>query len=114
MKKLFYAIILLTTFLFSAEIELEEEVIKEADCLIVNDENSIICKYTSPILREDKEVIVEWINPDGESTRKRAKIKPAGHSSVYDFRYLSGRIKGIWMFRVFDDKEIITTTFEIR
>lgn len=105
---------LLSSYLFSSEIELEEESIKEADCLIVNDENSIICKYTSPILLEDKEVMVEWINPDGESTRKRAKIKPAGHSSVYDFRYLSGRIKGIWMFRVFDDKEIITTTFEIR
>lgn len=104
----------MSSFLFASEIELQEEAIKEADCLIVNDENSIICKYTSPILLEDKEVIIEWINPDGESTRRRGKIKPAGHSSVYDFRYLNGRIKGIWMFRVFDDKDIITTTFEIR
>jgi hypothetical protein len=114
MKKLFFLIIFIGSCACASEIELHEEVIKEADCLIVNDENSIICKYTSPILLEDKEVMIEWINPDGESTRKRAKIKPAGHSSVYDFRYLSGRIKGIWMFRVFDDKDIITTTFEIR
>jgi len=109
-----YAAVFITSFLFASEMNFEEESLKEADCLIENDENAIICKYTSPILFEDKEVIIEWINPDGESTRKRAKIKPAGHSSVYDFRYLSGRIKGIWTFRVFDEQEVITTTFEIR
>jgi hypothetical protein len=114
MKKFFYLVLMLSSFVWASEQEVQDEVLKEADCLIINDENSIICKYTSPILLEDKELIVEWINPDGESTRKRTKIKPAGHSSMYDFRYLSGRIKGIWMFRVFDDKEIITTTFEIR
>jgi hypothetical protein len=113
MKKFFYGALLLSSFMYAAD-KLEGVAFKEADCLIINDENSIVCKYTSPILLEDKELVVEWINPDGESTRKRTKVKPAGHSSVYDFRHLSGRIQGIWMFRVFDDKDIITTTFEIR
>ncbi|MFA7084509.1 MAG: hypothetical protein WC141_08250 [Arcobacteraceae bacterium] len=114
MKKILFITVLLNSFLLASEHDFHEEETKEADCLILKDENSIICKYTSPIGTQDKEIEVEWINPNGESTRKRTVIVPAGHSSVYDFRYISGRLKGIWTFKVYDEEDSVTTTFELK
>ncbi len=113
MKKIVYITVLIGSLLFASEQDFHEDEVKEADCLILKDENSIICKYTSPRQMEDKEVIFEWINPNGETTRKRIMVIPAGHGSVYDFRYISGRLKGVWTFRVFDEQDSVSTTFEL-
>lgn len=113
MKKILFLVAFLSTLLMASEESFHQDDIKEADCLILKDENSIICKYTSTRSMEDKEIEVEWINPNGESTRRRTIIIPAGHGSVYDFRYISGRLKGVWIFKVYDEDDSITTTFEL-
>jgi hypothetical protein len=113
MKKIVSIAVLIGSLLFASEQDFHDDEVKEADCLILKDENSIICKYTSPRQMEDKEVIFEWINPNGETTRKRTMVIPAGHGSVYDFRYISGRLKGTWTFRVFDEQDSVSTTFEL-
>ena len=47
-------------------------------------------------------VIFNWIEPNGETTRVRSMIIPAGHGSIYDYRYIKGRTKGNWTFKVID------------
>jgi hypothetical protein len=41
-------------------------------------------------------------------------VIPAGHGSVYDFRYITGRLKGVWTFTVLDNDVKISTTFELQ
>ena len=60
----------------------------EVDCLILEDENSIICKYTHDRISEDKNITMKWIEPDGLVTRTRDIVIPAYHGSVYDYRYI--------------------------
>ncbi len=98
---------------FSEIIELDDEIKSSVDCLILQDENSIICKYEHQRMEEDKEVVVQWINPQGEISRERTIIIPAGHGSIYDFRYIEGRIKGIWQFKVKAAEEEVSTTFTL-
>jgi len=83
------------------------------DCIILEDENSIICKYTVERSDSDKEVIIQWIDPNNEISRERDLLIPAGHASVYDFRYKDGREKGKWTFKVIDNSKEYTTTFTI-
>lgn len=109
--------ILLLSFLLVGTISLNaksDTSTNSADCLIIKDENSIICKYTNTRANEDRTVFLEWINPNEEISRKREVIVPAGHGSVYDFRYIEGRTKGIWTFKVQDKENTYSTTFEIK
>ena len=85
----------------------------KADCLILKEENSIICKYVHKRINEDKSVRFEWIEPDGSITRIKDLIIPAGHGSVYDYRFIQGRTKGIWTFKVIDAGAEITTNFTL-
>ena len=85
----------------------------EVDCLILEDENSIICKYTHQRVNYDKTITFNWIEPDGKISRTRIMSIPAGHGSVYDFRYIKGRTKGIWTFKVIDDSQELKTNFTI-
>ncbi len=109
MKKL-----LLTTFLIISSCFASDYIGSEVDCLVIKEENSIICKYMTERSIEDKFVTMEWINPEGEVSRTRKVLFPSGHGSVYDFRYLSGREIGTWNFRVIDKDKIFTTTFEVK
>ncbi len=84
------------------------------DCLILEDENSIICKFE--IIRADKEqqIIIHWVSPTGEVSRTREMLIPAGDSSAYDYRYLDGREGGKWDFKIiYDGKEYISK-FELK
>ena len=85
----------------------------KADCLILKDENSIICKYSHKRINEDKTVRFEWVEPDSSITRIRDMVIPAGHGSTYDYRYIKGRTKGTWTFKVIDNNQEILTTFII-
>lgn len=111
MKKILSSLLLVSTIGFC---ETFDELPKySADCLILEDENSIICKYEHERLEEDKEIFVQWINPNGEISRERKILIPAGHGSVYDFRYVDGRMKGEWQFKVTEDENETITTFSI-
>ncbi|WP_428024077.1 hypothetical protein [Arcobacter sp.] len=109
MKKL-----LLTAFLIISSCVASDYIGSEVDCLVIKEENSIICKYMTERSIEDKFVTMEWINPEGEISRTRKVLFPSGHGSVYDFRYLSGRELGVWTFRVTDKEQVYNTTFEIK
>ncbi|RXJ69617.1 hypothetical protein CRV08_02625 [Halarcobacter ebronensis] len=110
MKRLVYSLLLVTVFCFAEAFEGEQ---KKADCLLLQDENSIICKYEHERMEEDVEISVHWISPNGETSRERLMIIPAGHGSIYDFRYIEGRAKGTWSFIVKEGDVETTTTFVV-
>ena len=83
------------------------------DCLILEDENSIICKYTHERVNVDHNVTFQWIEPNKVISRSREMLIPALHGSVYDYRYIKGRAKGIWTFKVIDEQKEYTTNFTI-
>lgn len=84
------------------------------DCLILEDENSIVCKYTHTRVDFDKDILVEWIEPDGTVSRSRQMKIPAMHGSIYDYRYIKGRTLGEWSFRVTDGANQYTTNFTLK
>ena len=114
MNKIIYSLLFCSALVFAEnELVSEEEAKNAADCLILEDENSIICKYLHERLEEDKEIIVKWVDPQGEISRERTLIIPAGHGSIYDFRYIEGREKGIWQFKVLEDGIETSATFQL-
>lgn len=119
MTKLLISFLLLSTLLF-AENEQTFENIEEfkvdpkVDCLILQDENSIICKFEAPRSTEDQQIIVQWIDPQGDISRSREMFIPAGHGSIYDYRYIKGRLSGFWKFKVILSDKEYTTQFEIK
>jgi len=84
------------------------------DCLILQDENSIICKFETVRNTQDHQIIVQWIDPQGDISRSRDMIVPAGHASIYDYRYIKGRILGNWIFKVISDEKEYITQFELK
>ncbi len=112
MNKFVYILLLFLTTGFSEVIDGYQK--SSVDCLILEDENSIICKYTHQRIDEDKEIVIQWINPLNEISRDRLITIPAGHRSIYDFRYIDGRQKGIWKFKTIYKNEILITEFEIK
>lgn len=97
-----------------ANSDIQDEVQKEVDCLILEDEDSIICKYILPREEFDKRVQFDWIAPNGELSRSRELNVSAGHGSVYDFRYIKGREPGIWTLKVTDGNETYNTNFQLK
>jgi len=83
------------------------------DCIILEDEDSIICKYTHNRVNYNKIITVQWIEPNNQITRTREMIIPAYHGSIYDYRYKNNRTKGIWTFKVIDDDKEYKTNFTI-
>ncbi len=109
MKKLL-CIIFISVFINNSLLADDEKI---ADCIILEDENSIICKYTHQRVSYEKSVTFNWIEPDGKITRTKVMIIPAGHGSVYDYRYIKGRTIGKWTFKVTDDSKEFQTNFTI-
>ena len=95
-------------------VNIETPEINKVDCLILEDENSIICKYLVPRSEDDKEIIVQWIDPQKDISRSRNMIIPAGHGSIYDYRYIKGRLLGDWTFKVIDNQKEYITEFELK
>ncbi|MBP7769832.1 MAG: hypothetical protein KA055_01770 [Aliarcobacter sp.] len=85
-----------------------------ADCLILEDENSIICKFEIIRDEQDQEIVIHWISPTGEISRTREMIIPAGDVSAYDYRYLDGRENGKWNFKVLYKNNEYSTQFELK
>ena len=93
---------------------IDEEIIEPiVDCLILQDENSIICKFETNRALEDKSIVVQWIDPQGDVSRSRNMIVPAGHASIYDYRYINGRLSGLWSFKVIENEKAYITSFKL-
>lgn len=103
---------LVLAFLLSVVLFAQEE--KRADCILLEDENSIICKYQTPRSDFENNITIEWVDPNKEISRTRKMTIPPHHGSVYDYRYLEGRMKGIWTFRVIDSNQTYSTQFTIK
>jgi len=84
------------------------------ECLILEDENSIICKFETNSTNKDKHIIVQWIDPLGEISRTRDMLVPAGNGSIYDYRYIKGRVSGEWTFKVIENDKEFKTSFELK
>ena len=122
MIKYIVSILLLANIAFAENKLVEEEKVIEVapaynpnvDCLILEDENSIICKFE--IIRDENEqqITIHWISPTGEISRTREMVIPAGDSSAYDYRYIDGRENGKWDFKIiYKEKEYISQ-FELK
>ena len=84
------------------------------ECFILEDENSIICKFETNSTNKDKHIIVQWIDPLGEISRTRNMLVPAGNGSIYDYRYIKGRVSGEWTFKVIENNKEFKTNFELK
>ena len=93
---------------------LEQAYNPNVDCLILEDENSIICKFE--VIRDikDQNIVIHWISPTGEISRTREMLIPAGDVSAYDYRYLDGREGGKWNFKVVYNNNEYTSQFELK
>jgi hypothetical protein len=103
-----------TTILF-AQGSSESVINPSTECTILEDENSIICKFE--FIRDnvnEQEIVINWVNPNGEVSRTRNMIIPVGDSSAYDFRYINGRESGKWDFKVTYKNQEYTTSFELK
>ena len=117
--KIFIVFISTLTLCSANEINIVNEDSNKVECKIskLDDDNKrdiIVCKYIQTRVNHDKEIFVEWINPRGEVDRARKLSIPAGHGSVYDYRYLAGRTKGIWKFIATDNTNKYKTSFEVK
>ncbi|WP_456323186.1 hypothetical protein [Hydrogenimonas sp.] len=88
----------------------------KVQCNIENEK--IYCTYY--LDRSDnpsgKEVLFHWISPRSpEDDRIRHFKIPPLYGSVYDYRFLPGRAKGVWrvVVRDLDTNETAVTTFDI-
>ena len=105
--------------LFGNVVQVNEEKIKDynpnADCLVLEDEKSVICKFE--VMRDEtkeQQITINWISPTGEISRTREMVIPAGDTSAYDYRYLDGRENGKWDFKIiYRGKEYISQ-FELK
>jgi hypothetical protein len=104
--------ILLLASSFTLNIFAQDEY--KAHCIILEDENSILCKYKAPASIDDRRVIINWIDPDDQISRYRELQIPAEYISVYDYRYLKGRKLGLWKFEVVDGDTTTVTNFTIK
>ena len=85
------------------------------DCLILEDENSIICKFEVIRDAEKEQIItINWVSPTGEISRSREMIIPPGDSSAYDYRYLDGREGGKWDFMIIYNGKEYSSKFELK
>jgi hypothetical protein len=89
MNKILFAILILSlSFLVANE--------NSVDCIVIKDENQIVCKYMQEWSDTENKVIFNWIAPNGKLSRSKTLVVPVGHLSVYDYRFLRGRAKGVW------------------
>ena len=121
MIKYIISFLLLANVVFAENTVVEEEKIIEVaqaynpnvDCLILEDEKSIICKFE--VIRDTKDqlIVINWISPTGEISRTREMIIPAGDVSAYDYRYLDGREGGKWNFKIIYNQNEYISSFEL-
>lgn len=123
MNRYLVSLLMSTTLLFAQEnlvntqevIDINQPYDPNVDCLILEDENSIICKFEVVRDTEKEQIItINWISPTGEISRTREMIIPPGDSSAYDYRYLDGREGGKWDFTIIYNGKEYSSKFELK
>ena len=122
MIKYIVSFLLLANVVFAENTVIEEEKTIEVahpynpnvDCLILEDENSIICKFEVIRDTKDQQIVINWISPTGEISRTREMNIPAGDVSAYDYRYLDGREGGKWNFKIIYNGNEYSSSFELK
>ena len=122
MIKYIISFLLLANVVFAENTVVEEEKIIEVaqaynpnvDCLILEDENSIICKFEVIRDTKDQQIVINWVSPTGEISRTREMNIPAGDVSAYDYRYLDGREGGKWNFKILYNQNEYSSSFELK
>ncbi len=84
------------------------------DCLILQDENSIICKFEIIRAEKEQQIIIHWISPSGQISRTREMLIPIGDNSAYDYRYIDGREDGKWIFKIIYNGKEYNSQFELK
>lgn len=121
MTKYLASFLLFTNMILTSNALSEEKLVESnqsynpnVDCLILADENSIICKFD--VIRDivEQNIIINWINPVGEISRTREMVIPAGDNSAYDYRYIDGREEGKWNFKIVYNGKEYTSQFELK
>ncbi len=105
MKKIFLLNTILIFKLFASN--------NSVDCIILEDEDSIVCKYIHTRVSYDHNISVKWIDPNKNISRQRDMTIPAFHGSIYDYRYIKGRMQGVWTFEVIDNNTSYKTNFKL-
>lgn len=89
----------------------------QLECSVVEEDDKIIrCTFSSVRLATDRNVTFFWNSQTTpQDDRERNLHLPAGHGSVYDYRYYYGRAPGLWQVRVADEsgETLAETTFTI-
>lgn len=104
MKKILPVLALLVTTLSAAEVI----------CTTTQSNiKKIRCKYMALAQEVPREVTFNWTSPDNPADNRSKTHKiPAGHVSVYDDRYFSGRSEGRWRINVVEkDNSKVTTEY---
>ena len=122
MIKYIISFLLLANVMFAENAIVEEEKTIEVtqvynpnvDCLILEDENSIICKFEVIRDTKDQQIVINWVSPTGEISRTREMNIPAGDVSAYDYRYLDGREGGKWNFKILYNQNEYSSSFELK
>lgn len=87
-------------------------------CDIVEEEDKIIrCTYSAVRAPYDRTVRFIWRSETTpQDDRERTFNLPAGHGSVYDYRYYYGRAPGEWRVETQDEQgePLAATTFTIQ
>ena len=122
MIKYMVSFLLLANVMFAENAIVEEEKTIEVtqvynpnvDCLILEDENSIICKFEVIRDTKDQQIVINWVSPTGEISRTREMNIPAGDVSAYDYRYLDDREGGKWNFKILYNQNEYSASFELK
>ena len=122
MIKYMVSFLLLANVMFAENAIVEEEKTIEVtqvynpnvDCLILEAENSIICKFEVIRDTKDQQIVINWVSPTGEISRTREMNIPAGDVSAYDYRYLDGREGGKWNFKILYNQNEYSSSFELK
>ena len=122
MIKYMVSFLLLANVMFAENAIVEEEKTIEVtqvynpnvDCLILEDENSIICIFEVIRDTKDQQIVINWVSPTGEISRTREMNIPAGDVSAYDYRYLDGREGGKWNFKILYNQNEYSSSFELK
>ena len=104
MKKILPILALLVSTLTAAEV---------VCTTIQSNIKKIRCKYMAIAQEVPREVTFNWASPDNPADNRSKTHKiPAGHVSVYDDRYFSGRSEGRWSIEVVEtDKSKVSTEY---
>ncbi|MDX1294866.1 MAG: hypothetical protein R3302_01275 [Sulfurimonadaceae bacterium] len=83
------------------------------ECSVVEEHDKIIqCTFSSVRLATDRQITFKWkSDTTPQDDRERTFILPAGHGSVYDYRFYYGRAPGLWnVSTVNDNGDVLSET----